>query len=65
MQVNEKLVQDKAEKKQFLVNNKKADLMNFFPFTHGDSIEQQRLVLKDQTVQYLNELAKEQREKED
>ena len=41
-EINDKLKRDKKDLEEHKRVNKKADALNYFPFTHGEYIEQQR-----------------------
>lgn len=53
LEINKKLKEDKRIKE---VRENERERLNFFPFTHGDAIEQQREVLKGETKKYLTQM---------
>ena len=47
LQGNEVLVQEKQQKVKQDYEQKMQERLNFFPFTHGEQLENQRLILKE------------------
>eukprot|EP00347_Sterkiella_histriomuscorum_P003736 403363144 len=56
LQANEAMLHEKRMLKDTLQQQKLNDRLNYFPFTHGDQIEQQRQMINDIQKQELTEL---------
>ena len=59
MSANDELMQSKLEKKTKAEQEKHKDRMNYFPFTHGDLVEEQRSTIQEERKKDLKELHKE------
>lgn len=63
MSANDELMKSKIEKIAKMKEDKHKDKMNYFPFVHGDAVEDRRSTIQESLKKDLSELHKERVQK--